>query len=369
MAVIGILYSALSIFGIVFGFVLLERPENFTDRLSSADSRREVAEDAAAGGPWDEGRQLPDDQSAGQLLPVDQSAGQQLPGDQSDGNLGGGGEIADINPPDMSSSINSLLLPETKPGHDRAVTAMLITSIQARDEGLKGPDRGATVPASFLEQDLQNNDDISDLNLLAGQEETAGADSEPSETLSKITEDTTSLATLSEKTRHYYQLISYLQNEGVEAMIAFLLKLVCSILLIAGARTARAWFLVPWMVEELVEMVGSLLQLMVSAARNGLWSLGALAMLAVLYVASGYFLYSVASYHRLLLRMSKQSQEVISSVSQGGFQQGLSYQRLEDDCWQSTLSVEFKDRAREPGFVREAKVNVDDNDEHVLYVQ
>ena len=30
----------------------------------------------------------------------------------------------------------------------------------------------------------------------------------------------------------------------------------------------------------------------------------------------------------------------------GGFQQGLNYQRLEEDCWQSTLSVEFRDRTR-----------------------
>jgi hypothetical protein len=34
---------------------------------------------------------------------------------------------------------------------------------------------------------------------------------------------------------------------------------------------ARPWFLVPWMVEELIEMVGSLLQVMVNAARHGNW--------------------------------------------------------------------------------------------------
>jgi len=34
---------------------------------------------------------------------------------------------------------------------------------------------------------------------------------------------------------------------------------------------ARPWFLVPWMVEEQVELVGGMLQLTVSAIRNGEW--------------------------------------------------------------------------------------------------
>ena len=52
----------------------------------------------------------------------------------------------------------------------------------------------------------------------------------------------------------------------------------------------------------------------------------------------------------------------------GGFQSGLNYQRLEEECWQSqpNIASEFST----PGFVREKKVDMEDNgDEHVLYVQ
>jgi hypothetical protein len=52
----------------------------------------------------------------------------------------------------------------------------------------------------------------------------------------------------------------------------------------------------------------------------------------------------------------------------GGFQSGLNYQRLEEECWQSepNLATEFA----ATGFVREKKVDLEeDGDEHVLYVQ
>lgn len=54
----------------------------------------------------------------------------------------------------------------------------------------------------------------------------------------------------------------------------------------------------------------------------------------------------------------------------GGYQNGLNYQRLEEECWQSepNLSSEFK-TSFDNGFRREKKVAEDDNDEHVLYVQ
>ena len=56
----------------------------------------------------------------------------------------------------------------------------------------------------------------------------------------------------------------------------------------------------------------------------------------------------------------------------GGFQTGMNYQRLEEECWQSepNLASEFTAGKNDTGFVREKKVNMDDeNDEHVLYVQ
>ena len=52
--------------------------------------------------------------------------------------------------------------------------------------------------------------------------------------------------------------------------------------------------------------------------------------------------------------------------SGGGFQTGLNYQRLEEECWQSEPNL-ANDFRPDHGFGREKKI-VDD-DEHVLYVQ
>ena len=65
----------------------------------------------------------------------------------------------------------------------------------------------------------------------------------------------------------------------------------------------------------------------------------------------------------------------------GGFQNGMNYQRLEEECWQSepNLASEIRRDNRgaenqghqgaESGFRREKKIFDDDNDEHVLYFQ
>ena len=66
----------------------------------------------------------------------------------------------------------------------------------------------------------------------------------------------------------------------------------------------------------------------------------------------------------------------------GGFQNGMNYQRLEEECWQSepNLASEIRRNTRESGqnqaqqsaesgFRREKKIFDDDNDEHVLYFQ
>ena len=47
----------------------------------------------------------------------------------------------------------------------------------------------------------------------------------------------------------------------------------------------------------------------------------------------------------------------------------MNYQRLEEECWQSQPNIVSEFREAGPGFVRERKVDMDDNDEHVLYVQ
>jgi len=171
--------------------------------------------------------------------------------------------------------------------------------------------------------------------------------------------------------KHYKKLIHYIKNEGIEAIIGSFLKLFCSILLIRGARLGKPWFLVPWMVEECIEMIGGFIHFSIQAARNNEWSLGGLLLGILFYLLGGYFLYTVASFHQLLRRMNTNSSMIVASVSQGvtgGFQSGLNYQRLEEDCWQSrpNLASEFA----APGFVREKKVDTEeDADEHVLYVQ
>ena len=60
----------------------------------------------------------------------------------------------------------------------------------------------------------------------------------------------------------------------------------------------------------------------------------------------------------------------------GGHQNGMNYQRLEEECWQSEPNLASEIREVRPlgsldnGFVREKKVaDTEDNDEHVLYVQ
>jgi len=181
--------------------------------------------------------------------------------------------------------------------------------------------------------------------------------------------------------RHYLRILRYLENEGIEAIIASFLKLACSILLIHGVRSGKHWFLVPWMVEECVEMIGSFFHIMVQIGRSNRWGVGSMLVVIVCYVLGSYFLYSVASYHTLLRRMNKNSDQIISSVS-GGFQVGMNYHRLEEDAWQSepNIASEMGNRGGDsmhkfgrPGmetFMREKKVDLaNDNDEHVLYVQ
>ena len=60
----------------------------------------------------------------------------------------------------------------------------------------------------------------------------------------------------------------------------------------------------------------------------------------------------------------------------GGHQNGMNYQRLEEECWQSEPNLASEIREVRPlgsmdsGFIREKKVaDTEDNDEHVLYVQ
>ena len=70
------------------------------------------------------------------------------------------------------------------------------------------------------------------------------------------------------------------------AIIGSFLKLFCSLLLVQGARVVRQivtrrniqhyvqgnpWFLVPWLVEETIEMVGGFIHFTIQATRNKNW--------------------------------------------------------------------------------------------------
>jgi len=171
--------------------------------------------------------------------------------------------------------------------------------------------------------------------------------------------------------KNYDRIIEYLKKEGIETIIGSFLKLFCSILLVQGARIGKPWFLVPWLVEETIEMVGGFIHFTIQAARNKNWSAGGIILGMLFFLLGCYFLYTVASFHALLRRMKKNSSMIVASVSQGvtgGFQNGMNYQRLEDECWQSHPNIASEFSA--PGFVREKKVDMEENgDEHVLYVQ
>jgi len=168
--------------------------------------------------------------------------------------------------------------------------------------------------------------------------------------------------------KHVKQLDSLLDNEGIEAIFASIVRLACSIVLILGVKSGQHWFLIPWIVVESIEMAAFLFKLIVKVAVHGSWSLMGIFMLILLYVLGGYFLYSVVSFHSLLRRMSKQSKEVITSVSHGGFQSDMNYRKLQDDTWviDPPLAVEFSDR--DSGFTRE-KITSEENDDYVLYVK
>jgi len=213
----------------------------------------------------------------------------------------------------------------------------------------------------ILESLIEYSDDLGDSEEL--NEDIMNEDISIEENLEKIQP--------SAEEKHYDRIIEYLKKEGIETIIGSFLKLLCSVLLVQGARVGNPWFLVPWLVEETIEMVGGFIHFTIQATRNENWSAGAIIFGMFFFLLGCYFLYAVASFHALLRRMKKNSSMIVASVSQGmtgGFQSGLNYQRLEEECWQSqpNIASEFST----PGFVREKKVDMEDNgDEHVLYVQ
>lgn len=168
----------------------------------------------------------------------------------------------------------------------------------------------------------------------------------------------------------------HLENEGLEAIVGSFLKLLCSMILFQGIRNSKHLFLLPWLVEESIEMITGIIFFILQESSSDRWSPLSFLLGLIFYMLGGYFLYSVASYYDILRRRKNNSDIIVQSVSQGvtgGYQDGMNYQRLEEEAWQSepNLSSEFNrgQDERDGGFRREKKVGDDDNDEHVLYVQ
>jgi len=181
-----------------------------------------------------------------------------------------------------------------------------------------------------------------------------------------------------EEQQYLKRLLRHIQGEGVEVLIEGALSLTCSLILLHGVRTNRHWLLLPWLIDTLLEMVAGFLQVSVQAVREQ-WKMtpGRILGILVFYFLGGYCLYSVASYQVLLRRMNKNSDQIINSVCQGGgFQDlvgGRNYRRLEEEVWQSepNLGEELRRVQAQDGFSREKKVGgpEQDQDEHVLYIQ
>lgn len=168
----------------------------------------------------------------------------------------------------------------------------------------------------------------------------------------------------------------HLENEGLEAIVGSFLKLLCSMILFQGIRNSKHLFLLPWLVEESIEMITGIIFFILQESSSDRWSPLSFLLGMIFYMLGGYFVYSVASYYDILRRRKNNSDIIVQSVSQGvtgGYQDGMNYQRLEEEAWQSepNLSSEFNrgQDERDEGFRREKKVGDDENDEHVLYVQ
>jgi len=173
---------------------------------------------------------------------------------------------------------------------------------------------------------------------------------------------------------NYSRELEDIKNQGIEVIVAGIIKLTCSLLLFQGVRSNVQWLLLPWLVEEIVEMVGGIILCFVYTFRAANWSASMTIFGILFYMIIAYFVVSVGSFYVLMKRKNRNADLIVQSVSQvtGGFQTGMNYQRLEEECWQSepNLASEFTSGKNNTGFTREKKVNMDDeNDEHVLYVQ
>lgn len=100
-----------------------------------------------------------------------------------------------------------------------------------------------------------------------------------------------------EEENKYHELFLY---EGREVISLSLIKLLCSTLLIIAAKVASPWLMVPWLLEELLELMVGIIYLSFQAVKKQSWDNASL-LSALLYYSLGlYCMYSVVSYQTLL---------------------------------------------------------------------
>jgi len=337
---IGVTYCALSLIGIIFGFIMLQNPARFTNsHILSGDAKEE---------------NTPFNESYTTETTIQFEVSTDTVITETDGMGDSSEEEGDSSEEDDYENYHVVSTEEEYSDELSVLDGDVSESILEYSDDFN---------SSRVKRDVDEEDYTQENSTeVTGNDENQGDKKRPQEN------------------KHYIIMLRYLENEGIEAIIASFLKLVCSILLIHGVRSGKHWFLVPWLVEECVEMIGSFVHILVHVGRSGRWSIATLLVTFVCYTLGSYFLYSVASFHSLLKRMNKNSDQIISSVS-GGFQVGRNYHRLEEDVWQSEPNIASEigegrigaNKFGRPGmesFTREKKVDLaEDNDEHVLYVQ
>merc|ERR1711973_818636 len=230
-------------------------------------------------------------------------------------------------------------------------------------------------PERFL-RDTDNYSDLaSERRGSALQNMTAGVDDEVNSLEEDISVGENATDSPPELDDNDRRALENIKDQGVEVIVAGFLKLICSLLLFLGVRSSTQWLLLPWLVEETVEMVGGLVLLVINIFKSPSWEVTTTVFGLLFYSIGAYFLFSVWSLYVVIKRKKRNADMVVQSVSQvsGPFQTGMNYQRLEEECWQSepNLASEFRSaKDMSGGFIREKKVNLEDeNDEHVLYVQ
>jgi len=348
--VIGVAYCALSLMGIVFGFLLVAHPEKFSgvsqvhpEKFSEVSQNPEkfsevsqTTQDPMPRGVSEFNSSLQDDQD----VEEESSAARE--------------EVEE----EVTEEVDLMYGDETFEEEEE----------EGGENAGNGDERGAEENLST--QEASEGD----------QEEEEGEEEDKDEVRAEDPlEEDIEVPQSEEERRHLRQLVKHIQGDGVEVLIESALSLTCSLVLLHGVRTNRHWLLLPWLLDTMMEMVAGFLQVTVQAASEQ-WAMSTTQILGVVlfYFLGGYCLYSVASYQVLLRRMNKNSDQIINSVCQaGGFQDlvgGRNYRRLEEEVWQSepNLGQELRRAQPQDGFTREKKVGDEghpDQDEHVLYVQ